>query len=114
MSNIAWRAALAALTLVAAGCSNPRPWSCNNEARHACSEWSGANASKQTGCTQMGGIFAHAPCPTANAIGICTPRAPEAGNSDSKLVFYAPRTASEAEQACTRAMGNWSVSLWSR
>jgi hypothetical protein len=98
------------LVLVAGGCKSSDASSCNNEVAHACSEWSGAiSEARKEGCTRMGGVFAAAPCPTARAVGVCMPSAPEAGGGDSRLVFYAPRSAEEGAKACTRAGGRWSV-----
>jgi hypothetical protein len=56
----------------------------------------------------MGGIFASAPCPTANAVGICKAETSEAGG-DSKILFFQPRTVEDSAKACARAGGYWSV-----
>jgi hypothetical protein len=98
----------AALVLAAVACRKPSPqaWSCNNPQRNACSEWSTTVASvdpgKQASCADMGGTFANAPCPDANVIGSCA-----AAGGGSRIVYYAPREKSDAEQSCKMLGGTW-------
>lgn len=96
--------------LLVAGCRRgPETWSCNNLARHACSQWTVVSADKDTiakqqaSCTAMGGYVISGPCSDQNVVGSCF----ASGEGGSRIVYYAPRDPSDAQRSCAQLGGTW-------
>lgn len=97
--------------LLTAGCKKPATdiWSCNNQRRGACSQWSMASAddesraSHKVSCERMGGTVIEGPCPHEDVVGSCV----AGGGADARIVYYAPRPVAEAKRACAALGGSW-------
>jgi len=103
MRTITYRALLASLAVMAAGCGgdSASDASCNL-ANLSCIDFTGNGITKvaaQAECVAEGGTFASAACATANRVGSCS--LDQAGLGNIVIRFYSPITVSDARSACT-------------